>query len=669
MALEFEVSLTDGVSVPALSAADRIKVLKETLTSLQKQMVKSQALGDAKGFTKAKESFHKITGEIGSLKKGISSAKPALQGLSSSLSEIDGIASQFGISQFGSLSKALANPYVAAVALAAAITAAGVAAVAAGMSFAVSTGEARLAWEASANAMAGNVEAGGKVLAMAKKLSAELPITSAQIKAMSKQFMAAGITGAPQLERAIRATTAATLVMDEEAGARFSGLITKLEALGEAGKNFDKFKPLMKSFGLSIEEIATAVGTTGKLLESKLKTGAISAAQLGTALETAMIRKGAASVDVANRSLGVMVTRVKAGFMSLFNGIIDTPGYKEFINAMQSLMLVFSANTAAGKTMKGGVTSAFGSIFSIAASVITALIILSLKFATGMMRIAITCFPVIKAFVFVEKKIVSLSKWIIKAIATNKSFVTGLKVLTVVLFLLCLPLILLAVVNLIVIAIIALLVLGLILLFGWIADHIVPILKVLAIVLMIATLPFWIFIAVVALIIIGFIWLYKTIRDIFPMIKKKFEKWISEAILAGSNFVDGLITGCKDKAAELYKAIAKIARGAVNKFKSVLGIASPSKIMVKMGGFVGEGLEEGLEASAPGVEAASGKLGIASTVGIKGGGGSRSGTTITVEKGAIQIIGGDKESILELTEEALTQLLERLAIQQGLLST
>ena len=83
-------------------------------------------------------------------------------------------------------------------------------------------------------------------------------------------------------------------------------------------------------------------------------------------------------------------------------------------------------------------------------------------------------------------------------------------------------------------------------------------------------------------------------------------------IQAGADLVNGVIDGVSGAAGRLFQAVGNIASGAVSKFKSVLGIASPSKLFAVQGGFIGAGAAQGIEASTPRVEGAAEKLADAS---------------------------------------------------------
>ena len=70
---------------------------------------------------------------------------------------------------------------------------------------------------------------------------------------------------------------------------------------------------------------------------------------------------------------------------------------------------------------------------------------------------------------------------------------------------------------------------------------------------------------------------------------------------AGVDMATGLIKGLESKDAELKKAATKIANTLTAEVKKQLGIKSPSKVFMALGGFVGAGMEEGVLGSLPSV--------------------------------------------------------------------
>lgn len=89
----------------------------------------------------------------------------------------------------------------------------------------------------------------------------------------------------------------------------------------------------------------------------------------------------------------------------------------------------------------------------------------------------------------------------------------------------------------------------------------------------------------------------------------------------GQSIVLGLVQGIKSAPSTIYDAVSGVADTAINTVKAKLGIASPSRVMMQLGGFTGEGFARGIEGGAGRVSAASRMLGDAAAGGVQAGGG------------------------------------------------
>lgn len=87
--------------------------------------------------------------------------------------------------------------------------------------------------------------------------------------------------------------------------------------------------------------------------------------------------------------------------------------------------------------------------------------------------------------------------------------------------------------------------------------------------------------------------------EITKVVGDVFSSLGSAATQAGSDLVNGLITGIGNVAGALYGKVKDLAGGAISTFKDVLGIHSPSKAFAALGEFSGEGFGQGLEAGTP----------------------------------------------------------------------
>ncbi len=77
-----------------------------------------------------------------------------------------------------------------------------------------------------------------------------------------------------------------------------------------------------------------------------------------------------------------------------------------------------------------------------------------------------------------------------------------------------------------------------------------------------------------------------------------------EFMALGTQLITGLVNGITAGAGAVVSAITGVARGAINAAKSMLGIASPSKVFEEIGAFTGEGFVGGVEAENDNAQAA-----------------------------------------------------------------
>ena len=75
-------------------------------------------------------------------------------------------------------------------------------------------------------------------------------------------------------------------------------------------------------------------------------------------------------------------------------------------------------------------------------------------------------------------------------------------------------------------------------------------------------------------------------------------EFVGEMFNAGANLIGGLVDGIASKAGELVSAAKGAVDDAVQGAKNLLGIASPSKVFMEIGGYTMEGMRLGIEADA-----------------------------------------------------------------------
>ncbi len=95
------------------------------------------------------------------------------------------------------------------------------------------------------------------------------------------------------------------------------------------------------------------------------------------------------------------------------------------------------------------------------------------------------------------------------------------------------------------------------------------------------------------------------LTELKTQMMQKWEEIKSDALSMGENFIRGFVEGITNMATWLYTKISEFFNKAVDWAKKVLGIASPSKVMMEIGEYTAEGLAEGIRNKTGEVESAA----------------------------------------------------------------
>ncbi len=519
-------------------------------------------------------------------------------------------------SKMGGLAEGI-DPVTIAATIAVAAIGALAAALYEGVAAAISINQQRDALRSTFDALGGGAGAGDKTLAMLDKLGKTLPFTTDQLGKWAKSLMTAGLQG-PELEKAINAVASATAIMGETGGAAADKLIKKLtEAAATGGKvKIDKgmLKQLAAS-GVSAKALADELGTT----PDKLAKMNLSAKQLGDAMQNALIKHGKGPLEDLALTWSSISGKLADGFKSLFTDL--GPDVKAFMSEVKSLFAEFDKGSTAANGAKGVVTSVLGTILKTATKVVNGIHI-------GFLQLYLIWLKASAALKPISDKL----KELLPAGSGVAILVGILKGLAVVF-------------------------------------------AVIAVAVIIALIPLMLLAA--AVIAVGYA-IYAVGSAIVDAVS-----WLMDlgqaAGEAGINFVEGLINGIGSMASALISAVVGLAGSAVDALASALHLGSPSKLTMKMGGFTTQGLADGIESGTDDVHAAAkgaGNAAIAGTaLGLDGSSGAvgapgaaaggASGLSVVVQAGAI-VINGATGDATDMTQEAITLLFEKIALQSGL---
>jgi len=130
----------------------------------------------------------------------------------------------------------------------------------------------------------------------------------------------------------------------------------------------------------------------------------------------------------------------------------------------------------------------------------------------------------------------------------------------------------------------------------------------------------------------------------------------------GVNIIMGIWNGIKAKATALFDYVKDVGKKIAGAFKSVLGIASPSKVFTEFGLNITEGAKKGIEKGSPSVVGASAGMGKAAApnFAMPSSSGSGFGSGVTVNFSPVISGGGASGDILEQLKKYTPQLIREI---------
>jgi len=498
-------------------------------------------------------------------------------------------------------------------------------------------------------ALAGGQEAGEATLGMVDDLAKGLPQSREQIAQWTKQFMAMGVTDLGALREQIEATASAQALFGDEGAAAYTSLTRKIKDAAEAHQELKLSNRQLAAIGgltgQVVTEAAKRMGLSTEQFAAQMKAGTLDAGKFGDALQDAVTEKGKGPLEALMGSLSVMVSTFKDSISLLFKGM----DIKPFTDALQAFFDIFDQSSQSGQAMHAGIVVVMNEIFSIMGKVIDIAETVALELVILGLKGYIALKPVINAF-----------KWLVSgtegADATLAALAGGgLALAAIGIWALIPPM--------------------------W---ALVTSLAAAAVASFVAALPFLIIVAAVALLALGIYELVKhwdEVSGFFQMMGTAIKEWALSGLEAAENFVSGLIDGITGGISRAIDAVKNMGGAMKDELKSILGIHSPSKVMFDVGTNVSDGFAMGVADGSRGVARAADEVASAAndnmipagsysssssstSVRPSAAGGTSSSITVTVEPGAI-VIHGDGRGSVELTEEAVSIIFERIAASQG----
>ncbi len=710
-----------------VSAVAQFKSLTSAVKAGESAMTKAAALGDTKGFDAAKAKVVDLKGAISSLPEGTEKAAGGTRSFEKALwsarnamdvgrqtitAAVQGIASSFSALAKGDVRGAIQGmtdavagmakmldmvvPGLGQVASAVISIGGGIAAalgggIASAVKFAVSINQAERSAIASFDALgAASGTTGQQVKDMLDGLSDKIGIADDVLEPLTKDFMKMGVVGVDALEKLTLAAISANAIVGSDAGAAaFTTLQKKIQLAAETGQKFQLgTKALLQlgEAGTSVTDIAAKMGMSTKALTDGLAAGTVDAKAFGEAMTDAVIGKGSGPLAAMGAEWGHISKMFSKSIGDMFKGLDIGP----LMSAVKDFFAIFQQASPSGQAMKSGVGGAMQTILDIAAKVVPMVKHLFLDIEIYALKAYIAVKPIVDRLLamtgassvvdLVTGAFATLGGWLqkaadlvtplIKRIGDFLASESGMKILSAVFSALWTALKVVGVAIAVVVAVFVGLwaicvgfgvtmwaLIGTVLAFGSSIGE--------GISKGIQAAKFYILTFITDVLV-----------NFYALRDKMYEM--------GGNLLQGLIDGIMSKVDLVKNTISGVAGGILDVFGAKTETHSPSRAFARAGGFLGDGLVVGMEASAPDVYGASSSLGgmavagasesasapaaASSDGGTSGGagaaGGGKAGGCV-IESIVVNIDGASKD-VQQVGQEVLAGLFEQFALQAGL---
>lgn len=634
-----EIVLTDSVSGPAKAAQLQVKTLESGLASAQRALVKAGALGDQAGFNKALAGVDKysialkglspdireLAGEEAKAKAESIEAKLAAAANASALklASKDKAAS---IAKDAKLeadalkttrdeAKAFGAAFDAGIGMAVSAMKIGVKAAAA---FAVAIAGAglylaKLTIEASESkqemltlfdTLSDGKKSAVEIEGVIDGLKSKFGISKDSMIGWSTALLQAG-TSSDQLEGKLISLAQANAINQKGGADAYLAMAAKLDVLAETGKKLvipAKGLAKLAEIGVNVSEVAKAMGVSSEELGKQLTKGGVDAKLFGEAIDKALGAKGPKALERMASSSKNIGKLLKESISDIFEDVDVGP----FMAQVKSLFDIFGQGTESGKALKSGLGGGMQFLFNKATELIPIIKRMFLQFAIYALEAYIAMVPLYDKLVAFGKTqeaaiLLDAMGMALKAVAIQAGVAVGIVALVT----------------------------------GIIG---------------IATAQFGLFMVAV------------------EAVKQTLISWSLGATQAADEFVVGLINGITGGIPKFIQSIKSLANAGLVAWDTITDSHSPSEAMRTRGGFLGEGAALGVEDSSARVEGASAAMGASVLDSAVSVGSSGQTASAPAASGAVQVfvqIDGAGKSAMDITEEMITLVWERMAARQG----
>lgn len=581
------------------AAAKQAKVEASAAAKAAEAEIKAAAKAEAAAVREAKKAEEEATKSAAKeAKKAAQEAKKASDVRAAELAKVGESVGAAGgplaslVEKFDGLGKAastssgqMALVVSAAAAVAAALLAVAVAAVAASVAFgalvakmahfALVTSDGKETYRRQLDVMAGGAKVGAELSEAIDRVKSASSRANEEVEGWGKSLANAGLRG-KLFEETLQSMSDIAATMGPEVAGRLQDIVEKSKALG----HFEVKAKNLKGMGIEMADLAKAMNMSVKDMEAAMKNGKVTTEAGVEAMNKALRGKlgGAAAAEAG--SFTAQMLKFKDSIADLFEDI----NIKPFLEGLKSVLGIFKQGTSTASAMGVMIRGAFGAIFSVAGAVLPYVAGFLKGMVIGALQFYIAAKQVAKELGLVGgsgKSLITMKD----AIEAGK---TAFKVLLVVV---------LAVAAVLGVVLAVGIALG-----GVLAQMALRVYSEFQLVKLQVQSWIGVFMAVKAGATAAFSGIVAKIKGAFAGLS-----------LAGiaSNLATSFISAIKGSIGKVVAAMTALGGAAMSALKSVLGIASPSKVMLEYGGHTATGFAQGIERGTDKAAKAGDKLGAA----------------------------------------------------------
>lgn len=223
---------------------------------------------------------------------------------------------------------------------------------------------------ATFSALAGGDSAGAAASAAVQRLSSQLPFATSQLNQWAAGLLAAGVP-AEKLESRIKAVASAEALMRAAGGGGGAAAEDLFKKLGSGGAEADAFMKKIAKGGKAADAELKKMGLTLKEVGGAAAVAKMTSEQFVDVAAKALAVKGAGPLEALGNTFPVILMKAREGLMSLFGDLGKS--VEPFMAALKNLFGIFNKGGPMVAVLKPIMTSLFTTLFEWGTKALTAI--------------------------------------------------------------------------------------------------------------------------------------------------------------------------------------------------------------------------------------------------------------------------------------------------------